>query len=110
MVDWDAINREAERLADELSQADTELDKAKKLLDEAEKLKDYFLFKNCDEFAVRKYLDTMATNPPPRSRQTPRCYQTLRDIWNRWNTSLTGIDKARAWGLAVRIAKARKRA
>ncbi len=101
MVDWDTINSEAERLANELFRADTDLG-------EAERLKDYYLFKNCDEDAIRKYLDTMATNPPPRSKRTQRYYQSLRDIWKRWNTSLTGIDKARAWGLAVKITRYRK--
>ncbi|MFQ3611967.1 MAG: hypothetical protein SNJ72_10800 [Fimbriimonadales bacterium] len=98
MVDWDTINREAEKLAKELRRTQTDLG-------EAEKLKDYYLFKDCDEDAVKKYLDTMADNPPERSKKTQRYYHELRRVWNQWNTPLKGIDKARAWGLAVKIAK-----
>lgn len=100
MVDWDTINQEAERLAKLLQRAGTDLG-------EAEKLKDYYLFKDCDEEAVKRYLDTMADNPPPRSKRTQGYYQQLRSAWNQWNTPLKGIDKARAWGFAVKIAKSR---
>lgn len=99
MPNWDNIGTDAKWVARELERLEVDLA-------EAEKLVDYYLFKGCSEEAMLRYLDTLAQNPPPRSRRSQRHYRNLRDIWQRWNTTLTGVDKARAWGWAVRSAKA----
>ena len=101
MPDWESISKQAEWVARELVQLEVDLA-------ESEKLVDYYLFKGCSEEAMARYLKTLAHNPPPRSRRSQRHFRNLREIWNRWNTSLTGVDKARAWGWAVRRAKALK--
>lgn len=76
-------------------------------LNEAEKVIGYYLFKGCDERAMNRYLKEMAENPPPRSKRTKRYYRSLYRIWQQWSAQckLTGIDKARAWGWGVRMAK-----
>ncbi|MCS7066599.1 MAG: hypothetical protein NZL85_10075 [Fimbriimonadales bacterium] len=101
MPDWNTIGEQAERVVRELTRLQVDLN-------EAEKLVDYYLFKGCDDEAMSRYLDTLAQDPPPRSRRSQHHFRNLRDIWNRWNTPLTGVDKARAWGWAVRLAKAER--
>lgn len=101
MIDWDGICREGERLANDFVRQQVDLS-------EAQKVGDYFRFKHWDEAAVVRYLDEMATNPPLRSRRSQTHYKNIRSIWNGWRTELKGPDKARAWGIAIRTAKAKK--
>jgi len=104
-VDWEKVLREAEELARQLRRARVDLNEA---VNEAEKALTFYLYKNCNEEAMRRYLNTMATNPPPRSKKTQRYYCVIRDLWEGWRTDLSGRDKARAWGWAVRLAKVGK--
>ena len=99
MTDWEAIMREAERLAKQFRRLGVDLA-------EAEKVGDYYVYKGCDDQAMLRYLEMMAKNPPPRSRRSQRHFKNLWDIWRSWQPSLSGLDKARAWGWGVRIAKA----
>jgi len=101
MPDWDAILGEAEQLAESLLQSKVDLS-------EAEKLLGYFVCRNYDSRAVSQYLDMMSKNPPPRSKRSQLYFRSLKQIWDGWHTNLTGMDKARAWGWAVRIAKAQR--
>ncbi len=100
MPNWDAIMEEAKRLERLLRRADIDLN-------EAEKALGYYLFKGCDDQAIERYLKAMANNPPPRSRRTQGYYRELYRIWQEWGRQckLSGIDKARAWGWGIRIAK-----
>lgn len=100
MPTWDAIMKEAKRLANMLRPAEIDLN-------EAEKALGYYLFKGCDEEAMTRYLKEMANNPPPRSRRTQNYYREISRIWQEWSKQcqLTGIDKARAWGWGIRMAK-----
>ncbi|GIW89776.1 MAG: hypothetical protein KatS3mg109_0208 [Pirellulaceae bacterium] len=101
MSDWDVIMQEAERVAGELRRLAVDLA-------EAEKVGDYFIGHGYNEEQMKRYLELLATNPPVRSRRSQGHYRNLRDIWQRWRTSLAGVDKARAWGWGVRLAKAEK--
>ncbi|ACX52123.1 hypothetical protein Adeg_0988 [Ammonifex degensii KC4] len=98
-MDWEIILREAEGMARCFKQNGVDLNEAKKVLD-------YYVYKRFDEEAMACYLQTMASNPPLRSKKTQGYYQKLRDLWLNWNTGLKGRDKARAWGWAIRLAKA----
>ncbi|RDV83580.1 hypothetical protein [Ammonifex thiophilus] len=98
-MDWEIITREAEGMARRFKQNGVDLNEAKKVLD-------YYVYKRFDEEALVRYLQIMAFNPPPRSKRTQRYYQKLYDLWLNWNTGLKGRDKARAWGWAIRLAKA----
>ncbi|BCW94588.1 MAG: hypothetical protein WHS44_11465 [Fimbriimonadales bacterium] len=99
-MNWDAIIEAAKKLENLLRRAEIDLN-------EAEKAIGYYLFKDCDEEAMKKYLETMANNPPPRSKRTQRYYRELYRVWQQWSPQcgLTGRDKARAWGWGVRMAK-----
>ncbi|HIC92889.1 MAG TPA: hypothetical protein EYP09_01370 [Anaerolineae bacterium] len=99
MTDWEAILREAERLATQFRRLEVDLA-------EAEKIGDYYVYKEYNEGAMLHYLEMMARNPPPRSRRSQRHFKSLWDIWQSWQPSLPGPDKAKAWGWGVRIAKA----
>ncbi|MGB9886320.1 MAG: hypothetical protein ACPLRW_04905 [Moorellales bacterium] len=99
-MDWDALMEEAEELAVRLKQTGVDLN-------EAEKVLGYYLYKNCDEKAMSRYLELMATSPPLRSKKTQVHYRTIRSLWMSWRTGLRGADKARAWGWAVRLARVR---
>jgi len=101
MTDWEAIMREAERLAAQFRRLGVDLA-------EAEKVGDYYVYKGCDDQAMLRYLEMMAEDPPPRSRRSQRHFKNLGDIWRSWQPSLSKLDKARAWGWGVRIAKARR--
>lgn len=101
MIDWDTICKEGERLANDLVRHKVDLS-------EAQKFGDYFRFKLWDEEAAAIYLNEMAINPPLRSRRSQTHYKNIRSIWNGWRTELKGSDKARAWGIAIRTAKAKK--
>lgn len=57
---------------------------------------------------VRDYLDEMSRNPPPRSQRSKRHFQSLKTIWNNWRFNVKDEEKARAWGWAVRLAKANR--
>lgn len=100
MPNWDAIMEEAKHLENLLRRADVDLN-------EAEKALGYYIFKDYDDAAMERYLKEMATNPPPRSRRTQGYYRELSRVWQQWSTrcSLKGVDKARAWGWGVRMAK-----
>lgn len=100
MPDWNGIMEEAERLADELQRRGVDLS-------EAEKAVDYFVRTGCDETSFARYLQIMAEQPPMRSKKTRGYYQQLRRAWEQWGTRLRGLDKARAAGWAVRLARAR---
>lgn len=99
-MDWDTLMKEAEDMADRLRQTGVDLN-------EAEKALTYYLHKNCDERAMSRYLELMATNPPLRSKRTQVHYRTIRSLWMSWRTGLRGLDKAGAWGWAVRLARVR---
>jgi len=101
MADWETIMAEAERLATQFRRLGVDLA-------EAEKVGDYYVYKGHDEEAMLHYLEMMAKNPPPRSRRSQRHFKNLWDIWRSWQPSLSRLDKARAWGWGVRIAKARR--
>ncbi|MCD6508616.1 hypothetical protein J7M22_18600 [Candidatus Poribacteria bacterium] len=92
--------REAEKVANQLVRRDVDLS-------EAEKMLDIYVQSDYNEEMIRRYLDTMAKNPPPRSKQSQRYFRGMRDIWNMWKPELGGKEKAMAWGWGVRIAKAR---
>jgi len=113
-MQWDKIMEAAELLSEEMLSAAREYkDRQNKesFLDEAKKSLQYYIFKEYDETAMNRYLKEMAENPPPRSKQTQGYYKKIRHIWQQWSPKcgLTGIDKARAWGWGVRIAKSRLR-
>jgi dsDNA-binding SOS-regulon protein len=103
-MQWDKIMEAAKRLENLLRRADVDFNEAQKAIG-------YYLFKDCDEAAMERYLKEMAENPPPRSKQTQGYYKKIRHIWQQWSPKcgLIGIDKARAWGWGVRIAKSRLR-
>lgn len=101
MSEWDTIMQEAERVAGELRRLAVDLA-------EAEKVGDYFIGHDYDEAQMARYLELLATNPPVRSRRSQGHYRNLHEIWRRWRTSLEQIDKARAWGWGVRLAKTDK--
>jgi len=100
MTNWDAIMKEARRLANLLQRAEIDLN-------EAEKALGYYLFKDCNDQAMERYLHEMGTNPPPRSRRTQNYYRELHRIWKQWsaNCSLSGLNKARAWGWGIKMTK-----
>jgi hypothetical protein len=103
MPKWDAIMDAAKRLENQLRRADVDLNEAQKALG-------YYLLKGCDDTAMERYLKDMATNPPPRSRRTQGYYRELHRIWQQWSAQckqqgLQGLDKARAWGWGIRMAK-----
>jgi hypothetical protein len=102
-MQWDKIMEAAKRLENLLRRADVDLNEAQKSIG-------YYLFKGCDDSAMERYLKEMAENPPPRSRRTQGYYKKIRHIWQQWSPQcgLTGIDKARAWGWGVRMAKSRR--
>ena len=113
-MQWDKIMEAAELLSEEMLGAAEEYKKwerQKSFLGETEKSLQYYIFKEYDETAMNRYLKEMAENPPPRSKQTQGYYKKIRHIWQQWSPKcgLTGIDKARAWGWGVRIAKSRLR-
>ena len=97
-VDWDRLMAEAEEMAQRLAQTGVDLN-------EAERALTYYLYKDCDEQAMRKYLEIMATKPPLRSKRSREHYQRMRDLWASWRTGLRDRNKARAWGWAVRLAR-----
>lgn len=97
-MDWDRLMAEAEEMARRLKQAGVDLNEAKKALT-------YYLYRGCDERAMLRYLDTMATKPPLRSKKSQVHYRGIRDLWVGWRTGLRGADKARAWGWAIRLAR-----
>lgn len=99
MTNWDQILQEADRIANQLLQRKVDLA-------EAEKLLAYFVHRDCDTEDVTDYLNEMSRNPPPRSRRSRDHFQNLKAIWDTWQTKLEYEDKARAWGWAVRKAKA----
>jgi len=100
MPNWDAIMKEAKRLEQLLRRADIDFN-------ETEKALGYYLFKGCDDQAIERYLKEMANNPPPRSRRTQGYYRELHRIWQEWGKKceLSGIDKARAWGWGIKMAR-----
>ena len=98
MTDWEAIMREAERLAKQFRRLDVDLS-------EAEKVGDYYAYKGYKDATMLHYLEMMAKNPPPRSRRSQRHFKNLWDIWRSWQPSLSGLDKARAWRWGVRLAR-----
>ncbi len=100
-MDWERLMSEADQLARRIQGSDVDLSEAKKALD-------YYLYKGCDEQAMRRFLEVMATNPPARSRKTQVYYRSIRDLWLSWRTGLSGRDKARVWGWAIRLARARR--
>ena len=109
-MQWDKIMEAAELLSEEMLGAAEEYKKwerKKSFLGETEKSLQYYIFKEYDETAMNRYLKEMAENPPPRSKQTQGYYKKIRHIWQQWSPKcgLTGIDKARAWGWGIRMAR-----
>lgn len=99
MSEWDAIMAEAERLERELRRQDVDLN-------EAEKATTHFVLGGYDEEEMAHYLRTLASSAPARSQQSGAVYRGLLAAWQGWHTELAGQDKARAWGWAVRLARA----
>jgi hypothetical protein len=113
-MQWDKIMEAAEHLSNKIREMTKEYKDEKRIksfLGEAEKSLQYYVFKKYDDTAMERYLKEMAENPPPRSNQTRGYYQKIYHIWQQWSPQcgLTGVDKARAWGWGVRIAKSRLR-
>ena len=109
-MQWDKIMEAASCLSEEMLSAAEEYEKEerkKSFLGEAEKYLKYYIFKEYDETAMNRYLEEMKGNPPPRSKQTRGYYEKIYHIWQRWSPKcgLTGIDKARAWGWGIRMAR-----
>lgn len=102
MLDWDTIMSDAEMIKNKLLLLNVNLS-------EAQKLGSYFNYKKYDEQSLKRYLRTMANNPPPRSKRTKRHYRGLQQIWREWRTNLQGEEKAIAWGWGVKLAHAGKR-
>ena len=98
MSDWDLIMAEAEKVSREMRQRAVDLSGAEKAVD-------YFIDHGYDEAKMTHYLELLADNPPMRSKRSKRHYESIRTIWRAWRTPLTGADKVRAWGWAVRLAK-----
>ena len=100
MPNWNAVMEEAKRLERLLRRAEIDFN-------EAEKSLGYYLFKGYDDQAIERYLKEMADNPPPRSRRTQGYYEELYRIWQEWGRQckLSGIDKARAWGWGIKMAR-----
>jgi hypothetical protein len=101
MTDWNQVMADAEQIAARLLSQKVDLA-------EAEKLLEYFVKHEYRSEDVSKYLAVMSQNPPPRSRRSQTHYRNLREIWEQWRTLLKHEDKARAWGWAVRTAKAKR--
>lgn len=101
MIPWNEICIEGERLAKLLIKQEVDLS-------EAQKAGDYYRFKGWDEAAMKKYLSEMDKNPPVRSNRSQRHYSNIHKIWTGWQTNLQGVNKARAWVIAIRTAKAKK--
>lgn len=100
MTDWDVLMGEAEGLARQFKQADLDLA-------EAVRMADYFISKNYDQGAVRRYLQVLSENPPPRSKRSQKHFRNMKKIWEGWGSSLPVKDQARAWLWAVRRARSR---
>lgn len=101
-IPWEQIHREAAALAQGLIQQRVDLN-------EAAKLGDYYRMKGYSDAAVKKYLMLMATQPPVRSNRTKPHFTAMRSIWNSWQTSLQGPDKARAWEWGIRLARIKRK-
>lgn len=101
MSNWEEILKEADTLANQLLQRKVDLA-------EAEKLLAYFVHRDCISEDVSDYLDEMSRNPPPRSRRSRDHFRNLQAIWDGWRTKLEYEEKARAWGWAVRNARAKR--
>src|SRR4051812_17459503 len=102
----DALMEEARRVALELARAGVGQpgrDRKPGGLTAAKQAADYFRSQNCDEGAMRHYLDTLADDPPLRSQKTQSYHQTVRDVWSGLSPALVGMDRARAWGWAIRL-------
>jgi hypothetical protein len=102
MSDTNAMLNDAEWLARQFRQRDVDLS-------EAQKAGAYYISKKCNDAAMARYLELMATNPPPRSQRSRSHFRNLWDIWRTWQTGLTGKDKAQAWGWGVRLARSPER-
>jgi len=98
MINWDNILRAAEDVARQMKREQVEES-------QAEKAGDYFVDQGYSEVAMAKYLQIMAENPPIRSQQSASQHYAIRRVWTEWQTDLTGRDKARAWGWAIRLTK-----
>ncbi len=97
-TDWTEIMREAEKVANQLIRRGVDLNEAQKLLD-------IYVQSGYDEGMIGRYLETMAKNPPQRSRKSQGYFRGLREIWRIWSPEFTGKEKAMAWGWGVRMAK-----
>lgn len=97
-IPWDKIIEEAEKLEPKFLRQEVDLS-------EAEKAGDFFINHAYNENDMARYLETLATKPPERSKKSKRHYRNIRNIWQGWRTSLKDKDKARAWGWGVRLAK-----
>ncbi len=98
MNTWDQIIQEAEQLERKFLRQEVDLS-------EAEKAGDFFIKHGCNENEMARYLKTLATKPPERSKKSQGHYRNIRNIWQGWRTSLQDKDKARAWGWGIRLAK-----
>lgn len=96
MPDWDAIHQEAEKMVDRIKGID---------LSVVKETIDYFIARRYDRAAVEKYLQLMSTNPPRRSNNSRKYYQSMRDVWKNLRTKLSGADLARALAWAERLAR-----
>ncbi len=98
-MDWERIVTEGRRLAHLIPQ-----DRVNP--SESEAGLEYYISTGFNDEKLAKFLDLMISNPPRRSRRTRGYYENLkRALLHTWNTSLTGEEKAMAWGWAIRTVK-----
>jgi hypothetical protein len=95
-VDWDVICAEAEALARQFAQHGLDAGECLKLA------KLYAAHRYSEQWVAR-YLELMASNPPPRSKKFAPQFARMRTVWLNWRTRLEGREKALAWGWAARI-------
>lgn len=95
MTNWTQILDEADWVSEQLYRQGIDLA-------EAQKVGDYFVRQNYSDKAMAHYLELLANRPPPRSQRSQRYFKGLQKIWSNWRTTLSGADKARAWGWGVR--------
>lgn len=107
MTDWEQIIGEAQPLAVAF-QAQLRNEQANDRdagFNEAQKALNYYLSHHYDESAFNAYLNALVERTPARTRRSLPYYRAIRTLWRSWQTALTGQDKARAWGWAIRLAK-----
>lgn len=70
---------------------------------EVAKAVQFFSYYGFDRHLFERYLSTMASNPPPRSKRTKKHYEAIHSIWRSSGVNLTPEEKGYAWSWAVRL-------